>query len=440
MGNEGNLQIGDVKKKKESLNKTGGINTQKTVFNSNSGDAQDENPYALSGVTRVEELVNRGPLMATRIHTQNPNDIAFQKQVGKKKTGEGKKESTRVRQEENMDMIRAQPDLKVFKEDVMKKGAFTPAAKEAARHFFMQLSNWAGSFDDGGSGFYGSMGISTVLDCLYVDGMSLRNYVKEQYYYKTTNDPAHDMESLRNYVALIAARGDHIITLVRPKVKGNEAEVEYRNLYLDFSSVDKESAAKTKKQKEKGNQVRRNLKKRMESEMDERTGMAFRKAYGYDMDGYNRIEGAKKGIKDAGDADTEEYKTFTATFEKYNSGLQKLGLKPGRDDINLPVAKELKKRCSEALEAAEAFITSGSKNEAAVKAAKDARKVLKTDMKLLDDAINVKLAEEESRMKLADLLDSKKDGSADKGNDGDKGNGDNGDDGNKGDSDQNGNS
>lgn len=32
MSDSGNLQLGDIKKKKEDLNKTGGINTSKALF------------------------------------------------------------------------------------------------------------------------------------------------------------------------------------------------------------------------------------------------------------------------------------------------------------------------------------------------------------------------------------------------------------------------
>jgi len=31
--------------------------------------------------SRVEQLANRGPIMQSRIHTTNPNDIAFAKKV-----------------------------------------------------------------------------------------------------------------------------------------------------------------------------------------------------------------------------------------------------------------------------------------------------------------------------------------------------------------------
>ncbi len=408
MGDMGNLQIGDVKKKKEELNKTGGINTGKAVFQTGSDNTDIDNPYAMSNMmpmTRVEEFANNGPLMATRKHTQNPNDIAFEKKMQREK--ESREAADEVKSKEDSTLIKAQPDLKVFTGEVMEKGAFTPKAKEAARHFYMQLEQWAGSFDDGGSGFYREMGISNVMDCLYVDGMSLRNYLKEQYWYKTTGKPATDNEALRNYLALLVARGDHLITLVRPNVKGDEAEVEYKNLSVDLVNVDEEAASKSRKIKEKGGQMRSDLKKRIDPEMTERTGMAFRKCYGYEQDGFNRIEGAKSGLKGAKDEASDEYKSFNKSFEKYNGGLQKLGLKPGRDDINLPVAEKLKERCENAIHDADAFLRSGSKNEEAVKAVKNAKRALETDLELLNRAISTKLDEEGSRMRLEDLFDSK---------------------------------
>ena len=44
---EGNLQISDIKKKKEELNKTKGINTEKALFRTNDDEAADDNPYAM---------------------------------------------------------------------------------------------------------------------------------------------------------------------------------------------------------------------------------------------------------------------------------------------------------------------------------------------------------------------------------------------------------
>ena len=405
MSENGNLQLADIKKRREDMNKTGGINTSKSVFNTGDDTTENDNPYAVT--TRVEQLANYGPLMSSRIHTQNPDDIAFRKEIDKERGSKETKKTEKVDSEETQQVIKAQPDLKVFTGDVMEKGVFTPKAKEAARHFYKQLSDWAGSFNDGGSGFYESLGISGVLDCLYVDGMSLRNYLKEQYFYKTTGDPAQDQEFVRNYVALIAARGDHVITLVRPNTKGNEAEVEYRNLYLDLTNVGSAEAAKSRKLKEKGNQVRNSLKKRMGDEMTERTGRAYRKAYGCESDGFKRIEGAGDGLKAAGGASSDEYKSFEKSFGRYNSGLQKLGLKPGRDDINLPVAQELKKRCENAIEAADEYLRQNPKDEKTVSAVEKAKKALETDLELLDKAINTKLDEDGARMRLDELFDSK---------------------------------
>ena len=400
----GNLQIGDVHKKKEDLNKTGGINTEKALFQTNSNNDQNENsPY----MNRTEQLANYGPLQQTRIHVQNRNDIAMpEMRSGKEKKLKAEKASG-VRSEDKSSVLKAQPDLKIFTGKAVEKGVFSPKAKEAARHFFKQVMDWAGTFEDGGSGFYREMGINNVLDCLYVDGMSLKTYVRDQYLYKATGNPAQQQEMLRNYVALIAARGKNIITLVRPNLVGRGAKVEYKNMFVDLSNLGSKEASQSRRIKEKGNLVRNSLKKRIDGEMTERTGMAFRKVNGIKMDGFDRIEGAARDVREAGEDNSEEYKSFKAGFEKYNGGMQKLGLVPGRDDINLEVARKMKKRCQTALNAADAFLKSGSKNEKSVKAVKKAKKELETDMKLLDQAIATKLEEENSRMKLEDLFDSK---------------------------------
>lgn len=404
----GNLQEGDLKKKREELNRSKGINTRKAVFDTSTGQTDDENPYAMG--TRVEQLANMGPLMGTRVHTQNPNDIALGKYMKREDRDERKSRQGegRVHSEEDQQIIKAQPDLKVFTGEVMEKGVFTPKAKEAARHFFKQIEQWAGSFDDGGSGFYKSLGMNSVMDCLYVDGMSLRTYLNEQYLYKTTGNPAQDAESVRNYIALLAARGEHILTLVRPKLTGDGAGVTYRNLSVDLSELGGDEAGNAKNLKEKGNQVRSDLKKRLDDDITERVGYAYRKAYGFESDAFARARGAKEGLAGAKDEGSPEYQAFNKSFSRYYNGLQKLGLKPGRDDINLAVAAELKNRCEEAIKFADAFIASGGSGEAS-EAVKKAREALEKDLKLLDNAIEEKLTDENARMRLDELLDSKED-------------------------------
>lgn len=407
MGSSGNLQIGDIKKKKESLNKTGGINTDKSIFETgdNYGSHTDQGTY----MTRTEQLANYGPLQGSRYQVTNRNDISLPevKKESSKQKGRGAAEDTKVSSRTKSNVLKAQPDLKEFRSEAVQKGVFTPRAKEAARHFFKQVSDWAGTFEDGGSGFYREMGVNNVLDCLYVDGMSFRNFVRDQYLHKATGNPAHQQETLRNYLALIAARGNHVITLVRPSLKGKGAEVEYKNLFVDLQNVGSAEASQAKKLREKGDQVRNELKKRIDSEMTERTGIAYRKVNGIKMDGFMRIEEASDRIKAASEESSEEYKTFKESFDKYNGGLQKLGLVPGRDDISFNVAKELKKRCDSALKAADAYIRKGAGSEETVKAVKQAKKQLETDSVLLEHAIKTRLNDEKARIRLCDLTDSR---------------------------------
>ena len=405
----GELTIGELNRKKEELNKTGGINTERSVFQTGEQDTGDRDSFMQPGYAynpRTQQFINNGPLMQTRIHTQNAVDIAPEKKVEMKKSAREAEETTQVRSQEKQDVIKARSDLKAFSGDAMQNGSFTVKAKEAARHFYRQLTDWAGSFEDGGSGFYKSMGINGVMDCLYVDGMSLRNYLKEQYWYKTTGKPAQDEEMIRNYIALIAARGNHVITMARPNLNGSGAEVQYKNLYVDLTEVGSREAENSRKLKERGDQVRSNLKKRLDRDLTEQTGMAYRQAYGCNSDGFERIEKAERGLNGAKAEKSEEYLNFNKKFDSYNGGLQKLGLKPGRDDINLAVAQKMKERCDEALKAADEFLRIHSDNEEAVRAVKQAKKALETDQELLQSAIDTKLIEEGARMRLDELLDS----------------------------------
>ncbi len=412
MSDLGNLEIGNVKKKREDMNKLGGINSGGAVFQtSKKEESNSGSPYHTdrntSYMSRVDSLANRGPLMDTRIHTQNSLDLNVPKNKEVQTQIDKQKESVpEVKSVEKRGMIRGQSNLRVYRKDVLENGDFTPEAREASRLFFKQVEQWAGSYNDGGSGFYQSMGIKGVLDCLYVDGMSLRSYVKEQYFYKGSGDEAKDRFLLQNYLTLIAAQGKHTITLVRPNIKGNEAQVEYENMEVNLEAASEEQAQNSRELKERGNQVRNSLKNRMAREMNEQTGIAYRKSKGIHMDGFERIEGAKKDLRTPREESSEEYKGFQKYFDAYYGGLQKLGLKPGRDDINLAVSEELRKRCEIALESADAFLKS-AKNSAEIQAVKKAKKELETDYELLTKAIITKLKVKNATMSLDELLDSK---------------------------------
>ncbi len=406
---KGDLQLGNLEKKQGDLNKNSGINTNTGIFNTQS-KSSTSNYFAPeeSGLhmNRVEELANYGTIGQNRSLIQNSADVAMPRMKTTEKTSARSDGQTKVRSEENRGVIKARSDLKVFSGDVMKKGVFTPKAKEAGRHFFGQVMKWAGSFDDGGKTVYRSMGISSVLDCLYVDGMSLKAFVKEQYYYKGSANPTQEKEVLQNYLALIAARGSHVITLARPNVKGNRAEVEFKNLEMDLSEVGSQEAERAKRLKERGNQVRSTLKKRLENELTERTGMALRQSRGMEMDGFNRLEGAGAGLKAVGENGSDGYVSFRKKFDRYNGGLQKLGLKPDRDDINAAVAGELMKRCEEAIEAADDLLGSDGIKDEETEAVKKARAELETDRQLYEKALERKLSDEGATMSLKELLDS----------------------------------
>ena len=422
MDEQGNLQLGNIQRKRESLNKTGGINTKKSVFETG-GDGEYSGNYMMPETSnmymnRVESLANHGTVSANnRSLIQNSVDLKRSRTVSGMETNAHVKNESKVTSEERRGIVKARSDLKVFSGDVMQKGVFTPKAKEAGRHFFRQVMEWAGVFDSKDSAFYSEMGINGVLDCLYVDGMSLKNFVKEQYFFKGSNDPASEHEMLENYVALIAARGEHVITLARPKTGPEGAEVEFKNLETDLSEVGPQEAAKANNLKERGNQVRSTLKKRMENELTEQAGNAYRKVNGFDMDGFNRIRSVKEKLIAAGGSDTEDYRNFAKSFDKYNGGLQKLGLKPGRMDINAPVTEELRKRCKDTLLAADRLLKSGQQNDPVTEAVKFAKEELEKDLTLLDRALENKFKDKDSTIGLDELLDSTTDEDKDDDND-----------------------
>ena len=128
----GELTIGELNRKKEELNKTGGINTERSVFQTGEQDTGDRDSFMQPGYAynpRTQQFINNGPLMQTRIHTQNAVDIAPEKKVEMKKSAREAEETTQVRSQEKQDVIKARSDLKAFSGDAMQNGSFTVKAK-----------------------------------------------------------------------------------------------------------------------------------------------------------------------------------------------------------------------------------------------------------------------------------------------------------------------
>ena len=140
--------------------------------------------------------------------------------------------------------------------------------------------------------------------------------------------------------------------------------------------------------------------------MTEQTGIAFRRAMGYKLDGFKRMEAVKEGLRAVDPEASEDLKEFHKSFDAYYGGLQKLGLKPGRDDINLAVSKELLTRCEGAIEEARRFL-SENHSEDEIQAVKKAEEALLEDKKLLENAIEIKLSGPNATVRLDELLDSK---------------------------------
>ena len=131
----GELTIGEISKKKEELNKTGGINTESSIFKTGEQETGDRDTFMQPGYAynpRMQQFANNGPLMQTRIHTQNAVDIVPEKRVEMKKSaGETEETATQVRSQEKQDVIKARSDLKAFSGDAMQNGGcppFLPAA------------------------------------------------------------------------------------------------------------------------------------------------------------------------------------------------------------------------------------------------------------------------------------------------------------------------
>jgi hypothetical protein len=120
----------------------------------------------------------------------------------------------------------------------VKKGAFKEEFLTEAEKFMKTVDTWSGikRLDD--SELIKKMGIRDVTDCLYVDGVPLKQFVQKRYEYD-----GDDVMTLRAYTAMIAGRQKYPITIARPIFTlDNDIDVVIAPLNLNAAKLGEKKA------------------------------------------------------------------------------------------------------------------------------------------------------------------------------------------------------
>lgn len=222
---------------------------------------------------------------------------------------------------------------------LVKKGKFDQEAIATGKEFIRKVNEWAGirenSKGDEGK-FYKEMGVKDTLDCLYVDGVPLRQFVSKQYGYKGSDDKGVERGILSAYAAMIAARQNHPITLVRPTLIDGVANVDIRHLEIDIASGKKSREAHIKQNANllNGMQYEEYCKSVYEKQLLAKAGTAIRKVKNVEIPALTKMNELRDALYSAGRGKHKNYDDFCMAFGKYFDMIQGIGLDPDNLEVS----------------------------------------------------------------------------------------------------------
>lgn len=235
--------------------------------------------------------------------------------------------------------VEANNELLTIGKTVVKKGAFGKEALKAGLSFMKKVDKWAGRSmepSDVEKDYYNEIGTANTLHFLYVDGRPLKEFVKDQYGYRGSRDPRTENATLSAYVAMISARQNHAVTMVRPTFKDGHADVDIRNLSVNMESFIKGRSAKVKfaQQVFRGEEYRKYCETAYRSETRAESVLAACNATGHRIEGLQKIDRLMHGLKEAGKGKHSDYDDFVWAFTKYYDALFLLASEPSDMQIN----------------------------------------------------------------------------------------------------------
>ncbi|WP_022777102.1 hypothetical protein [Butyrivibrio sp. AE3009] len=227
---------------------------------------------------------------------------------------------------------------------VVKKGAFDDQMLETGRQFIQKINQHFG-IDSNPTGtekkFFREIGSKETVDFLYVDGKPIKKYVSDEYGYKGSGNKQQEKQILGAYAAMIAARQNHAITLVRPVIINGVAEVDIQNVgTYTGGNLSRSDKVKAIGYGLKGNEYVKYCESAFRIDMRAKAGRALRRATGKNVQGLDKLLQLKTNLEEAGRGSHEDYNAFLRAFNNYFKAVEFIGLNPDNMEVD---AKDLKK-------------------------------------------------------------------------------------------------
>ena len=298
---------------------------------------------------------------------------------------------------------------------VVKKGAFSEQMINTGRLFIERINKWAGIDDkpEGAEGkFYNKLGKKDTVEFLYVDGRPIREFVSDKYGYKGSANKNEERQILSAYAAMIAARQNHPITLVRPVIINGVADVDIRNVGIDMGNGrGREAKIKGIRYGLTGEEYRKFCEDAYRSQMRAEAGDAYREVKGQSIEALKKMETLRGALRTAGKGKHKDYDDFVRTFNTYFDALEFICLDPDHMDVSKNDLKNLFRLNETAKDCAYSYLRGKKMNLDRHKAIRDIRDMLSDHSRLFSRVIKSgDLDEEGSTMSIKDILDHDSDG------------------------------
>ncbi len=301
---------------------------------------------------------------------------------------------------------------------VVKKGAFSAQMIQTGQQFMNKVDKWAGISDKPDNKekqFNKKNGISSTVDCLYVDGVPIKQFVAKQYGYTGSRNKETERAVLGAYAAMIASRQNHPITLVRPVVSNGVADVEIRNVGIDLSRrgqrQSRNQTINAYNYAFKGEEYRKYCEMAYRSQYRAKAGEALREIEGKEIQGLKKLSQLNDRLSQAGKGKHQDYDNFVNAFHRYFDAVSYIGLDPDNTGVALEDLQKLYSLNELAGQAANSYLKGKKMNLARHQAVKDIRELLSVQSGIIWGVLRSgSLEDEDATIPLKDLLDKEEEG------------------------------
>ncbi|MBO4899617.1 MAG: hypothetical protein J5509_04945, partial [Lachnospiraceae bacterium] len=274
-----------------------------------------------------------------------------------------------------------------------EKGIFIPdtffkqAVKEKAlkgkfsKTFTNNIGDFGSSIEKFGSDLMGNndlikaMGVKSSIELLHVGHESLKSYVK-----KTYNYVGDDINILKNYAALIAAKMQEQLIFFIPKEVDGGLTYEPKYVPTDVKAgKGSELEKQHRDHRRAGIRTEIALRNEVPLELSERAGRAFREKNKLDTFGFAGIESLSDRLSNVKPSTDVRYMSFVNDFNSYFQAVERFAYKP----LKQAQYTRLLAYVNEALDSVSSYIHGKKIKEERHRIAKDAENILREQKRIL---------------------------------------------------------